>query len=1035
MEFEFTTAKESAVQILKTWNIRLLESFAFNAQQLNEIASVINPGSSPGDKKESKNKSFSKSFRKTKPITKYRQEEPPIRRSGSFSKVQTYRTDINHQAATATSGSAGNSPAVMRNNQGELVRVGGLPPLPQEALDDQYGPNVGGGAGAPSSLSQESYGRSSNGTSPPPLPPRPSDKIRDSFGFSRGGEDPDYAYIKEEEIKTPLNPPRPLDPTASVDEALNELERDIMRDNQARKIEEEDRRRREAKQHRRPDPRFVLGPPVCPPIAEPQDYMDFVPQDYTDFKPSKPQSMSVSSDPESKAPQSTVAHTRSASEPDPVPYQPSSRGQSSQPPVFEDEEMIGLNNNSVMPPLGQATMSKSSHYLPGRSEQAFSAAGPMPSLPPRTCRNSSSSSGNLAGVPHHSSCSLVNTSPSTSLTTMADNRPRTSQGTYNTNPRTLGKSLAYGGSDYAISHLPSISDTHLDSASSTPSAVVAPIQPVTTPPTQSMAILSNHSMTMPPARSTTMPPNFSMTMPPSQSMTTPPAQFMAMPSAQSMNVSPSQSKATPSTASATSMASTSAVSLVGSSKQSEAPSQGMPSTPPPIPPRSPTKEHLSRKSSSSSTSSSSSNRCPHCRGSRRPHKTQVGKTVSLGAALSSNKSHEDCRKSLPDLAGSDNTVLENELKGRGQQGKRSRHCSRCSPESSLETLQDDVGGATTNQTSLSNSTFEYLQLVGEEQSKEEGTGGTRSDMDLMSSCMKYLDFLNREIDVAVSLGTAHNAGTVPGHVVPAIKVTSTSSIPSAAAAISTGTSKFQVNSQASPAQLYKSSSNQAPAAVGKKSVRVEKKSLERNLNRAQLETQMSLASLSQPLYPSPSASMQGVGLLPITTNSDARVSPTPPNGHYGGHPAVYSSHASVTRAGARHQQANGIHSARSVSTTALTSPSTVQTSAPPIVPPRSIVSLKKDPSASTATVLTNKRQLSPRTSSASQLYSQGNSQNRRITAGGQLNHQTPIQNSPRINTRHGSLMRPPRRDHVDGQGQSSTVFIHHLKGGGLAHLV
>ena len=963
------------MQILKTWNIRLLESFAYNPQQLNEIASAINP-SAAGDGKKIKVKSMSsKSFRSSKQNVISNNRDEPIRRAGSFSKLQTYRTDINGAGVGVGTGSAGNSPAVMRNRQGELVRVGGLPPLPREANvrswgpDDQYG--LGGGPLA--SLSQDSYGLSSTGVPPPPLPPRPSDRIRGDGSRLRPEEDPDYAYIKEEEIKGPLNPPRTLDPLTSIDDALFELERDIVRDNQARKMEEEEKRRRAARrQISQPvnnSPNLRLGPPVFP-RTEPQDYMDFVPQDYSEFKP---QSVSVSSDPE-KSSLPPAAHNRSASEPDPRPY-PSSSKNLSQPPVFEDEEdsvgSVGLNRNAK--PLSQKPISKSSHHLPSRSQsaQAFSIMGLMPSLPPRTWRNTSS--GNL----EVNNSSPANSSPSSSLVTVAENRPKTSQDSYSASLRAADKAIALlGGGDYPMSQ-------------STSSLKAAPAPPIS----------DTHSNT---------------------------------------SSTPSSSTVTSTTPTPTSAGTSTSATPQGAPDSS----QGKPMTPPPIPPRSPTKDRLSRKSSSSSSSSSSSNRCPRCRGSRRLQKAQVGKTVSLGTALGSNQFPEDCRKSLPDLVGSNKTVPENELKGRNHHGQRSRHCSRCSPESSMETLHDGLE-ASKSTTSLSNSTFEYLQLVGEEQGKEAESEG--SNMDLMSSCLKYLDFLNREIDVTASMAVAQRAGATSS--MPPARVTS-SSTPASSTTTPAGTgSKINTRHIQSVPISQTSSMTQMPTRRSAAEV----KSLEMNLNRAKMETQRTLAALSQPL--NPPTTNYGVGLLPVSTHSgfypvsthtDVRTSPIP-NGHY---QMSSTSNPAVTRA-TRTPHANGMApSMRSSSTTALTTFSNASflNSAPPIVPPRSVVSLMQLPPTNSATPTNKQHHQSPRSSSASQIHGSSTSASlngRKVNpgggggGGGQMAHQLPVRTSPssRYNPRHQSLMRPARqRDHVDASGQSSTVFIHHLKGG-LAHLV
>lgn len=77
------------MQILITWNIRLLESITFNPQQLNEISSVLNTNTLPAEGKRGKSRStISKSFRANKNTSVKDQD---IRRADSFpSAVPTW---------------------------------------------------------------------------------------------------------------------------------------------------------------------------------------------------------------------------------------------------------------------------------------------------------------------------------------------------------------------------------------------------------------------------------------------------------------------------------------------------------------------------------------------------------------------------------------------------------------------------------------------------------------------------------------------------------------------------------------------------------------------------------------------------------------------------------------------------------------------------------------------------------------------------------------------------------------------------------
>ena len=361
MDFEFTTTPENSMQILISWNIRLLESIASNPQKLNEISSVLNTTVMPGELRKGKGRgSISKSFRSSKHSSlkhiPVRSNQDPVRRAGSFSKVMNYQTgNIGNGGSKTQPGSGGG-----------VIRIGGLPPLPLEAGED-------GGI-----LSQDSFFVHTTGVkgTPPPLPPRPSNKMRNYDDSDE--DDPDYAYIKEDEVKVPNG--SSLQPQSSVDDVLNKLEQDIMRDNRVKKQEEKKRRAQTLGRSniRQTGPRR-LGPRVTFPKADPQDYTDFV--------PSKRSIKSTSSEPEKNSP--PTAHIRSISEPEPMPHLSPSRV-SQPPPVFESTENIESQSPSQplkhpdQPPNTQRSGHTTLDYI-------IFEAGTAPALPPRTWRNTSTS--------------------------------------------------------------------------------------------------------------------------------------------------------------------------------------------------------------------------------------------------------------------------------------------------------------------------------------------------------------------------------------------------------------------------------------------------------------------------------------------------------------------------------------------------------------------------------------------------------------------------------------------------------------------
>ena len=368
------------MQILKTWNIRLLESITFNPQQINQIASVLNTGTLPSSATHKRRGvTGSKSFKHPSSVKSPRDDprDDPLRRADSFSKLHSYRTDIN--------GSVG--PGTM--SQGN-VRIGGLPPLPQEALLRVWGGTDDPSGGALGNLSQDSFFTHGGGP-PPPLPPRPSPHRVKSYSGGRGddedSDDPDYAYIKEDEVQGPPSSEyakvKKQRPSISVDDALQLLEQDIMRDNRLKKKGEEERKR--SKTLGRPASQQLplqlgppasqqlplqLGPRVHFPRQEPQDYTDFVPSKRSQIK-------STSSEPDK--PHIPAAHFHSVSEPDTRVFS-SSPAKMSQPPVFESSnEDIGSSDHT---PPGDHTP----------SDYSVCAPRSTPSLPPRTWRNTSSSS-------------------------------------------------------------------------------------------------------------------------------------------------------------------------------------------------------------------------------------------------------------------------------------------------------------------------------------------------------------------------------------------------------------------------------------------------------------------------------------------------------------------------------------------------------------------------------------------------------------------------------------------------------------------
>ena len=895
------------MQILKTWNIRLMESITFNPQQLNEISSVLNTSTMPGDGKKGRGGNVSKSFRSLKHNSVKAPNQQDLRRADSFSKVQSYRTDI---------GGSGLPPGGL--SQGG-VRIGGLPPLPREANtrswggDDHLGP--GGILGA---LSQDSVFTHSTGLLvPPPLPPRPNFK---SYSHQDDNDDPDYAYIKEDEVEGPPSAPDTADgggvgvkkhrPSISVDDVLSMLEQDIMRENRAKKEEEQRKRTmtldRVAMSSRSHMPPMTLGPRVHVPVHKPQDYTDFVPAIQ------RPHLKSTSSEPDK--PTVAISHAYSASEPDSRVVQPSPARIGMQPPaVFEnqDEEMDSLLPRKELVP--DHTPNDYSDFIP--------SAGQAPALPPRSWRNTSSSS--YASL--SSSGNLGNDSGSAVFT------PASEVGVvWN------GKGLLEGSSDASGGEKP------VSSAEPSPSQDKKLASQTTPPP--------DKENKAPPA---TIPEE---TLPP-----TPPA---------------------------------------GTPEAAAAPA-------PPLPPRSPTKEKLYRKSSSSSTSSgSSTGRCPRCR-SLRKHKTSVSKTVSLdqrpAAAANNNRchhNHEECRKSMPDL-GDAKPLPENSLGGRGHHHHHSHarvrensHCSRCSPVSSTDALH----GESTPPPTRNSSSFDYLQLLGEEQKDVSPTSSSienelGAEMDLLNSCLQTLEYLENKVKETTSAGATSTMTSVVSH-------SAHNHTPSTTTQLWMGTTT--TGSKVKPMDAKRSVYAQA-----------------------KIQADLAMAELNQPLYPTAGkAATSHTHLIANGHHQQLTKQNTMP---------LFTIPSTIS--GPR-SHPNG--TLRSTSSTSLTTPS----SGPPI-PPRSMVSLT-DPKA-----MSLNRASPPKQSSSpgllhlqSTLPTRRSGYNRSVSSGNMVGvpHQPPVRSATTFSTHapptrgHPSLT---RHHHLEPPGQSSTVFIHHIKDrrGGLTHLV
>ena len=236
MEFEFITDASSVMQILKLWNIRLLESIPPSQPQFNTTPTLTSKHSSSKERR---------SFRtpKSSPVV----QDNDLKRAGSFSKMHTLGI-------------------------GQLVGGAALPGRRSWGGSNEIYPSP---VPSGSQLSQDSVFNSL--TFPPPLPPRPEESDSD---------DPDYSYIDENKVKGPGNQRgrsrahsavgaggRVSSPT--LDDQLEELKKSIMRENKKKKRDKAaNEGRKAATLHFPPrsSPRSRL--PMNFVRAEPEDYLE-----------------------------------------------------------------------------------------------------------------------------------------------------------------------------------------------------------------------------------------------------------------------------------------------------------------------------------------------------------------------------------------------------------------------------------------------------------------------------------------------------------------------------------------------------------------------------------------------------------------------------------------------------------------------------------------------------------------------------------------------------------------------------------------
>ena len=375
MEFEFVTDAGSVMQILKLWNIRLLESIPPSQPEFKTTPTITTKHSASKERR---------SFRtpKAAPLV----PDNDLKRAGSFSKMHTLGT-------------------------GQLV-AGALPGRRSWGGSNEiYPPPVPSG----SQLSQDSVFNSL--TAPPPLPPRPEESDSD---------DPDYSYIDENKVKGPESQRGGRSRTLSsgmaggrvgsptLDDQLEELKKSIMRENKKKKRDmAATKGRKAATLHFPPrsSPRSRL--PMNFVRAEPEDYLEPVASKRLTSTSSegvpKRDKLSPNID---NFPRSLSDHTGNANN------SSSSSIGTAPGEVFDD---------SQSPPDIHSHNGSTTNIGGGSITGAVGVVGPMgnpPALPPRPWRNSS-----VTSVSSVSSTTSPSNSSVAPLTTTNPNRPSISEET------------------------------------------------------------------------------------------------------------------------------------------------------------------------------------------------------------------------------------------------------------------------------------------------------------------------------------------------------------------------------------------------------------------------------------------------------------------------------------------------------------------------------------------------------------------------------------------------------------------------------
>ena len=375
MEFEFVTDASSVMQILKLWNIRLLESIPPSQPQFNTTPTFTSKHNSSKERR---------SFRtpKAAPIV----QDNDLKRAGSFSKMHTLGT-------------------------GQLVNGAALPGRRSwGGSNELYPPPVPSG----SQLSQESVFNSL--TSPPPLPPRPEESDSD---------DPDYSYIDENKVKGPGNQhggrSRTLSATGTggrvssptLDDQLEELKKSILRENKKKKRDKAAHQGRKAATLHFPprsNPRSRL--PMNFVRAEPEDYLEPVASKRLTSTSSEgvPRrdklSPNIDNLPRSLSDHAGNENNSSSSSIGTAPGE-----------VFD---------NSQSPPDIHAHHHGSTSNVSVGTGGAVGTGGIPPALPPRSWRNGSITSvSSISSVTSPSSASVVplTNPPSNSRTSISEERP------------------------------------------------------------------------------------------------------------------------------------------------------------------------------------------------------------------------------------------------------------------------------------------------------------------------------------------------------------------------------------------------------------------------------------------------------------------------------------------------------------------------------------------------------------------------------------------------------------------------------------